>query len=77
MTQETTAELVASVQRIAVQSSEQAQGSKQLFERAAQSKQSSIKTNTELVAQAEQTGRLVEYAKTLLSAVQVFKLSAT
>ena len=45
--------------------------------RAEQSKQSSIKTNTELVAQAEQTGRLVEYAKSLLSAVRVFKLSAS
>jgi methyl-accepting chemotaxis protein len=76
ITQETTSELVASVQRIAAQSQEQAAMSKQLIERAEQSKQSSIKTNTELAAQAEQTGRLVEYAKTLLSTVRVFKLTA-
>jgi methyl-accepting chemotaxis protein len=76
-TQETTSELVAAVQRIAAQSQEQAAMSKQLIERAVQSKESSIKTKTELVAQAEQTGRLVEYAKSLLSAVRVFKLSAT
>ncbi len=76
VTQDTTAELVASVQRTAAQSKEQAAMSVQLIERAEQSKQSSIKTNTELVAQAEQTSRLVDYAKALLSTVRVFKLSA-
>ncbi len=76
VTQDTTAELVASVQRIATQSHEQAAMSKQLIERAEQSTASSVLTNTELVAQAEQTVHLVEYAKKLLSTVRVFKLSA-
>jgi methyl-accepting chemotaxis protein len=76
-TQNSTAELVASVQRIAAQSQEQAAASKELIVRAEQSKQSSMTTNTELVAQSEQTGRLVEYAKSLIAAVRVFKLSAT
>ena len=77
VTQETTAELVASVQRIASESRQQAAVSQQLIERASLSKQSSLKTHTELAAQAEQTGRLVEYAKNLLTAVRVFKLSAS
>jgi methyl-accepting chemotaxis protein len=76
-TQTTTAELVAAVQRIAAQSQEQVAVAKTLIERAESSKQSSIKTNTELAAQSEQTARLVEYAKSLISSVRVFKLSAS
>jgi methyl-accepting chemotaxis protein len=75
-TQTTTAELVAAVQRIASQSQEQVAVAKTLIERAESSKQSSIKTNSELAAQSEQTGRLVDYAKNLISAVRVFKLTA-
>jgi methyl-accepting chemotaxis protein len=75
-TQTTTAELVAAVQRIAAQSQEQVAVAKTLIERAESSKQSSIKTNTELAAQSEQTGRLVEYAKRLIASVRVFKLTA-
>jgi len=76
-TQQTTAELVSSVQRIAQQSQEQVYTSNQLRERAVLIKKSTEQTSKELSEQTEQTGRLVEYARSLLSAVRVFKLSST
>ena len=76
LTQETTAELVKSVQMIATNSQTQAKVSNQLLERADQIRKSSQKTNEELRAQSQQTTNLVEYSKSLLGAVRVFKLSA-
>jgi twitching motility protein PilJ len=76
-TQATTAELVASVQNIARQSQEQARASTELIERAAQIKKTTQETSRQMSEQTEQTGALVAYARSLLEAVRVFKLSAS
>ncbi|MFO1372412.1 MAG: methyl-accepting chemotaxis protein [Candidatus Competibacteraceae bacterium] len=75
-TQQTTAELVASVQQIATRSQDQAHATSTLRERARQIQQSTEKTSHELQAQTVQTNNLVEYAKGLLDSVRVFKLPA-
>lgn len=73
-TRESTANLVASVQQIARNSVEQARVSGQLQLRADQIKASTLQTSEQLKQQNLQTNRLVQYAKGLLNAVQVFKL---
>ncbi len=74
LTQETTANLVASVQRIAESSQAQAEVSTGLVERAGEIRRSTEKTTEQLRQQAEQTDNLVEYAKGLMGAVRVFTL---
>jgi methyl-accepting chemotaxis protein len=73
-TQETTAELVASVQQIAETSTEQARMSSELLNRAGEIRKSTQITSEQLKQQTAQTENLVEYAKSLLGAVRVFKL---
>ncbi len=73
-TQETTAELVASVQQIAESSTEQARMSTELLSRAGEIRKSTQLTSEQLRQQTAQTENLVEYAKLLLGAVRVFKL---
>lgn len=73
-TRESTDNLVASVKKIALTSIEQANVAKQLQIRADQIKASTLETSEQLQQQTEQTNRLVQYAKGLLNAVQVFKL---
>lgn len=75
-TQETTAELVASVQQIAESSTEQARMSTELLNRAGEIRKSTQLTSDHLRQQSAQTENLVEYAKSLLGAVRVFKLPA-
>jgi methyl-accepting chemotaxis protein len=77
VTQQTTEELVQSVQRIAEQSREQAHSTTELLRRAASIKQSTQETSRQLGEQSQQTSLLVDYARNLLSAVRVFKLSTT
>ncbi len=77
VTQTTTAELVASVQQIARQSQEQSTASNDLRDRATEIKQRSQETSRQLTEQTVQTTELVNYARNLLAAVRVFKLSAT
>jgi len=74
--QATTAELVASVEKIADQSEEQARVSKDLRARAAIIQKSTRETAEELKEQMVQTDGLVQYASSLLASVRVFKLSA-
>jgi methyl-accepting chemotaxis protein len=76
-TQQTTADLVASVQQIAVRSQDQARASSALLERAKQIQNSTVLTGQRLMEQNEYTGNLVEYAKSLVNSVRVFKLPAT
>jgi methyl-accepting chemotaxis protein len=73
-TQETTADLVAAVQQIAVRSQEQAKISSGLLERARQIQESTRQTSQQLEEQTIQTNNLVEYANNLLASVRVFKL---
>lgn len=75
-TQQTTAELVASVQKIAAQSSAQARSTTELVQRADLIKKSTLETSQQLTEQTEQTNALVTYAHNLLEAVRVFKLPA-
>lgn len=75
VTQTTTAELVASVQQIARQSQEQSMASNDLRDRATKIKQRSQETSRQLTEQTLQTTELVGYARKLLAAVRVFKLS--
>jgi methyl-accepting chemotaxis protein len=75
--QDTTSELVFAVQRIAEQSHQQAQSSAELLHKASLIKQSTQETSKQLSEQTQQTNLLVEYAKSLLAAVRVFKLSST
>lgn len=75
-TQQTTSELVSSVQQIALKSQGQAQASQDLLDRAHQIKRTSEQTSSQLNEQATQTNNLVEYARMLLSTVRVFKLTA-
>jgi len=73
-TKDSTEELVASVRQIAKSSTDQARISNELQGRANQIKESTQKTSEQLLEQNVQTARLVEFAKSLLKAVQVFKL---
>jgi methyl-accepting chemotaxis protein len=73
-TQQTTGELVASVQQIASRSQEQAQASNELLGRAQQIQSSTLQTNQQLREQNEHSNRLVKYARELLNSVRVFKL---
>lgn len=76
-TKTTTEELVDSVRQIARSSEEQSQITTILQNRANQIKASTEKTSKHLQEQTVQTTRLVEYARALLKAVQVFKLTLT
>jgi methyl-accepting chemotaxis protein len=76
LTQQTTAELVASVKQIASSSESQALAGKDLLTRSEHIRQSSEKATAQLHEQASQTTNLMEYAKQLLAAVRVFKLPA-
>lgn len=76
LTQQTTSELVSSVQQIAIRSQGQAKASQDLLDRAHQIKKNSQETSNQLDEQSTQTTNLVEYARMLLSAVRVFKLTA-
>lgn len=73
-TQETTADLVASVRQITEGSQKQAQVSNELRHRASEIVASTIQTNQQLEAQGVQTNRLLEYASRLVTAVRIFKL---
>ena len=73
-TKDTTTELVESVREIARSSVDQARITNVLKGRAEQIKESTQKTSKKLQEQNIQTVRLVEFAKGLLKAVQVFKL---
>jgi len=73
-TQQTTEELVASVQQIATSSQEQARVSNALLDRIKQIQKSTLQTGQRLLEQNQYTSNLVEYAKALLSSVRVFKL---
>jgi len=73
-TRDTTEELVESVREIATKSINQARITNVLKGRAEQIMESTQKTSQQLQEQNIQTGRLVEFAKGLLKAVQVFKL---
>lgn len=76
LTQQTTADLVASVKQIATTSETQARAGQELLIRSDHIRQSSEKTTAQLQEQAEQTNHLMEYAKQLLATVRVFKLPA-
>jgi methyl-accepting chemotaxis protein len=76
LTQQTTAELVASVKQIATSSETQALAGQDLLTRSDHIRQSSRKATAQLHEQASQTTNLMEYAKQLLTAVRVFKLPA-
>jgi methyl-accepting chemotaxis protein len=73
-TQQSTAELVAAVRQIAVESQEQAKVSNLLRDRAGVIVESTLKTGEQLVAQGAQTSRLLDYASRLVRTVRVFKL---
>ena len=74
LTQQTTAELVASVKQIAASSEQQAKAGQELLERADALKHSSQQASERLHEQSGHTNSLVEYAKQLLTTVRVFKL---
>ena len=76
-TKDSTEELVDSVRQIARSSVDQARISNELQGRANQIKESTKKTSEQLLEQNVQTTRLVEFAKSLLKAVQVFRLSGS
>ena len=76
-TQQTTADLVASVQQIADRSQQQARVSNALLDRAKQIQSSTVQTGQRLLEQNQYTTNLVEYAKALLDSVRVFKLPAS
>jgi len=73
-TQQSTAELVRSVQQIADSSVAQMDISKQLLERAKQIQESTEQTGRELFEQTKSTDILVKYSETLVSTVGVFRL---
>lgn len=73
-TQETTADLVAAVQQIASRSQDQARMSSELLSRAQQIQEGTRQTSQQLNEQTVQTTNLVEYARSLLSSVRVFRL---
>lgn len=74
LTQDSTEDLVASVRQIATNSADQVIITKKLQNHANQILSSNKKTSEQLQKQTIQTKRLVDYAKGLLKAVQVFKL---
>lgn len=74
LTQQTTADLVASVKNIAASSEEQAKVGQELIDLASAIKISSEITSEKLHEQSSNTNNLVEYAKQLLATVRVFKL---
>jgi len=76
-TQNSTQGLVESVLQIASSSSDQVNITKKLQVNADRILDSNQKTSEQLKKQTVQTKRLVEYAKGLLKAVQVFKLTET
>lgn len=76
LTKLSTAELVASVQMIAQASEEQAQASVDLLNRAHSIRKSTQLTNKQLRSQTAQTENLLQYARGLLSLVQIFRLPA-
>ncbi len=73
-TQESTATLVESVRQIATTSQDQVRLGSDLQSRAVQIQASTQKTSQQLHEQTNQTNRLVECAKGLLNAVNVFSL---
>jgi methyl-accepting chemotaxis protein len=73
-TQESTATLVESVRQIAATSRDQVRLGHELQSRAVQIQQSTQKTSEQLHEQTNQTNRLVECARGLLNAVNVFSL---
>jgi twitching motility protein PilJ len=73
-TQQTTAELVDSVRRIAEGSQNQAEVNNALRNRAAQIVESTFRTNRQLEEQGVQTSKLRDYASRLVQTVRVFKL---
>lgn len=73
-TQNSTEDLVASVRQIASNSADQVIITKKLQTHANQILSSNQKTSEQLQKQTIQTKRLVDYAKGLLKAVQVFNL---
>jgi len=73
-TQNSTQDLVASVRQIASSSADQVIITKKLQKNADEILDSTRKTSEQLQKQTVQTKRLVDYAKGLLKAVQVFKL---
>lgn len=75
-TRASTAELVSMVQTIAENSRTQAEVSNELLRRASDIRESTEQTRRKLEEQGQYTNSLVEYAKSLLSAVRVFKLPA-
>lgn len=76
-TQQSTAELVASVRQIAAGAQTQARVSIQLRDRAGEIVESTRKTSAQLVAQGGQTTRLLDDASLLVRAVRVFTLPTT
>jgi len=74
-TQNSTEDLVASVRQIATSSADQVIITQKLQNNANQILNSNKKTSEQLQKQTVQTKRLVDYAKGLLKAVQVFKLT--
>ena len=75
-TQQSTADLVASVRQIAAGAQRQAEVSNTLRDRAGIIVESTRKTNEQLTAQGTQTTRLLDYASRLVRAVRVFTLPA-
>jgi methyl-accepting chemotaxis protein len=73
-TEQRTSELVSLVQRIAVSSTEQAKVSNELLIRAADIRKNTEETSDKIEQASHQTNNLVEYARSLLGAVRVFKL---
>lgn len=73
-TQQTTGDLVASVQTIATNSKTQATLSQSLLVRSQSIQESTQKTSEQLIAQGKNTDQLVIAAQQLLAAVNVFKL---
>jgi len=73
-TQDTTAELVKSVQQISASSLKQAKLTNELQEYAKQIRESTAQTSQQLSEQGEQTKSLVEYAGKLVESVGVFRL---
>ncbi len=74
-TQLETGSLVANVREIAATADEQAQASSALQARAAVIREASAETARQLRAQSIETRRLVEYARSLVDEVRVFKVS--
>lgn len=74
LTQQVTNDLVNSVKEIADRSVSQANASGQLLERARQIQNSTEQTGRELLAQTENTDRLVRFSADLVSSVGVFRL---